>query len=164
MKGWQSKVIKENIKNILSSGILYLFTLVTVSIWDMYHGKGFEWVWLEIIDQPSLFVRLFYSAITFVTLGALLYAVNFYKLLWHIIGDWKEYKKAKSAIWGLLMVFMYFYGVPKIIDFLNFIISIFYNIFNFILYISPFFAISLLLLLVIQFIKIKYLKTEKSIS
>jgi hypothetical protein len=161
---WQKKILTENFRDIFSSGVLYLLTLVLVSIWDMYHGKSFEWVWLEVIDQPSLFVRLFYSAITFVTLGALLYAVKFYKLLWYIIRDWKEYKRAKSAIWGLLMVFMYFYGVPKIIDFLNFIISIFYNIFNFILYISPFFSISLLLLLVIQFIKIKYLKTEKSIS
>lgn len=159
---WEKRILTENIKNVLSSGILYLLTLIVVSIWDIYHGKSYTWVWLEVIDQPSIFVRLFYSAITFVTLGALLYRIKFYKLLWQIIGDWRSYKEAKSAIWGLLVLFMYFYGVPKIVDFLNFIISIIYNIFNFILYISPFFTISLIILILIQFIKIKHLKTEKN--
>lgn len=155
MKDWQNKKVLTNIRESFLSGSFYLITLILLLIWDVYQGKSFQWIWLEVIDPPSVFDRLFYSAVTFLTLGAFLYAIKFYKILWIIIGNWREYKKVKSIIWGMLMFFMYFYGVPKIVDFLNFIISIIYNIFAFVIYVSPFFATSLIILTVYKMIKTK---------
>ncbi|MBP6948760.1 MAG: hypothetical protein KBB50_01650, partial [Candidatus Pacebacteria bacterium] len=66
--------------------------------------------------------------------------------LWFVLGDWRTFKEAKALLWLLLMWFMYSWVVPKVIDLLNDIASIGYNIFNFLLYAFPAFILSVLIL------------------
>jgi len=96
-----------------------------------------------------LFERYFYSAFVFVTIGAFLFWIRFYQLLHGIVvgifGDWKLYKDIKGFIWGGLMLISYFCLIPRIVDFLNSILSFFYNVFGLLLYSLPTVAFSLVL-------------------
>lgn len=143
---WYKKALKNNTKEIFSSLPLYIITVVLLSIWHFLSGGQFTWVWIEPIEVPSVFVRIFYSALTLITIGAFLYKIRFYQFLWFVLGDWRTFKEAKALLWLLLMWFMYSWAVPKVIDLLNSVASIGYNIFNFLLYAFPAFVLSALIL------------------
>ena len=108
-------------------------------------GKTFTWTDISPIDSPSIFVRIFYSALTFVTLGRLLYLAGFYKALYRILGDWRSFKEAKAIIWVLLMAAMFFVIVPLVVDILNGILSIGYNLLALTLYAFPPVGVSMIL-------------------
>ena len=114
------------------------------------------------ISEPSLFNRVLYSALVFVTFGAFLYWVKFYQFLYHIIvkglGDRQLYRSIKGLIWGSLVLVMYFWVVPKVVAVLNIIISFFYNILNLILYLFPPLGISLIVFSIFYILFNKHLQ------
>ncbi len=151
---------KENVGEIIAST---LFSLI-ILLWCFFKGAGFETEKISSISQPSIFHRLLYSALVYVTLGAFLFWTKFYKLLYwlfvKLLGKKKLHKEVKRRIWIILIVLMYFVIVPWVVDILNGVISFFYNILNFVLYLYAPLGISLIAL-VGFFIFKKYQKTRK---
>ncbi len=142
---WYKHTLKKYGKEILSGAIFTVVCTLAFLLWIFVMGKTFTWTDISPIEQPSIFIRIFYSALTFITLGAFLYKVGFYKALYQILGDWRSFKEAKSIIWVLLMGTMFFVIVPLVVDLLNSIISIGYNVFALILYAFPPVGISLII-------------------
>jgi hypothetical protein len=134
---WHAKNLKKYSKEIFKSSILYLIIAIVLSLWYFFSGYDFNWTQISPLEAPSIFERTFYSALTFLTLGAFLYKIKFYKFLYNILGDWRSFKEAKALIWAGLLYLMFFKIVPKFFDILNSIISFGYNLFNLILYIIP---------------------------
>lgn len=142
---WYQKTLKKYGKEILTGAIFSIICALAFLLWIYGMGKTFTWTEINPIEQPSLFVRLLYSALTFVTLGRLLYVIGFYKALYQILGDWRSFKEAKAIIWVLLMGAMFFVIVPTVVDILNGILSIGYNLPALILYAFPPVGVSLIL-------------------
>lgn len=151
---WYKKVLTKSKEDIITKTMfIIVFALVTL-LWHFVLGKNFEWQEISPIPEPSIFIRYFYSALVFVIPGRFLYRTKFYKSLHfltvRILGDWKLYKDTKKFIWISLILIMYFSVVPKIIYFLNTIISIIYNLLGFVLYLSPPLGISLIIFIVVH--------------
>jgi len=145
---WYKKVLKKHKNEIVSSATFLIIFSFALLIWNFGLGRGFTWHKIEPITAPDFFNRAFYSALVFVSIGALLYALKFYKFLHFLIvrqlRNWRLYNDIKKFIWLLLILGMY--GIfSKIVDFLNNIISFFYNIFGLILYALPPLGISLII-------------------
>lgn len=145
---WYKKVIVDNKNKIISSTVFAVVFALAILLWHFALGKSFQWENISPIPKPSIFIESLYSALVFVTLGAFLYWIKFYQFLYHItvriFGDWQLYQDIKRFIWGTLILVMYFWIVPKVIELLNAIISFFFNIINLILYIFPPLGISLI--------------------
>lgn len=154
---WYKKVLKDKKDEIIVSVILAFVVLILTAIWYWWIGKGFEWQKIELISQPSLLFRLFYSALVYGTLGAFLYKIKFYKVLYWLLvvylQDMKFYKETKNYIWGSLILVMYFFIVPVAVNILNAILSIIYNLLVYCLYIFP--LLFILFILILMFIKVK---------
>ena len=145
---WYKHIFTKYRKEIISSAIVSVLFSVTLLLWHFGLGKSFVWTKIEPISAPGLFERYFYSAFVFVTLGAFLYFIRFYQFLHGIIvgifSDWRLYKDIKGFIWGGLILVSYFWVIPRIVDFLNAIISFFYNVFGLILYSLPALGVTLI--------------------
>ncbi len=142
---WYKQTLKKYGKEIISGAFFSVLFSLALLIWIFAFNKTFTWTNIEPIEQPSIFVRIFYSALTFITLGAFLYMIGFYKILYQFIGDWGLFKEAKRIIWLLLMGFMFFIVVPVVVDLLNGIISILYNLLGLIVFSFPPIGISLII-------------------
>jgi hypothetical protein len=158
---WYKKVLKENRTEIYYSATLSFVVSLGYLSWSHFQGSVFMWQSISPIEQPSIFVRVFYSALAFVVPGYLLYIAGFYKYLHKVIvmglRDKQLYRWIKALIWICLMLIMY--EVFKIIvDIMNVVISFFYNIFNLILYLSPTIGIFAILCVVLGYIFIKVRK------
>lgn len=147
---WYKDIIIKTLKKERRSFQL-IFTVVFLLfllVWNKFTGKTFSWEWIDSISVPP-YVRLFYSALVFVSLGAVLYATGFYKILYQFfvgfLGDFKTYKEVKALIWIGLIALMYFKIIPWVVDILNILVSIGYNVLNLILYIFPALGVSLIL-------------------
>jgi len=156
---WYKKALVEHKKEIVNSAIFTLIFALSLLLWNLGLGKSFVWRKIVPISAPNFFDRAFYSALVYVSVGALLYAVKFYKFLHYLIvrkmRDWKLYKETKSFIWLLLILGMY--GIfSKIVDLLNNIISFTYNAFGLILYVFPALGISLIIFILLFMINKKY--------
>ncbi|MDD5032694.1 MAG: hypothetical protein PHC85_01040 [Candidatus Pacebacteria bacterium] len=138
---WYKKVIAKNKKEIASSAAFAVVFALAILLWHFWLGKTFQWATINPIEAPSFFNRVLYSALVFVTFGAFLYWVRFYQFLYHLIvrglGDRQLYRGIKGLIWGFLILIMYFWVVPKVVELLNAIISFLYNILNLVLYLFP---------------------------
>jgi hypothetical protein len=169
---WYKRILTEKKKGIISSAIFAVMLAVAVSLWHYFSGASFEWHSISPVEAPSLLPRLFYSALVFVTLGAFLYAVGFYKFLYSffrgVTGGYRDYKTMKAYIWGLLILAMYFVIIPVVVNVLNAVISFFYNVFNFILYLFPPVGISAVLFgmgyFIIKKINVKYRRIQKNFT
>lgn len=140
---------------------LAVMVLLSVSIFQLASGEVFEWKDIAPIEAPDLWARIIYSALTYVSLGALLYHAKFYMLLSALFGrDRRGYREAKSRVWGLLMLVMFFFVVPFGVDIANNVVSFAYNIAVFLLYVSP--AVTLLFLIVIVIAVLRRLKSTES--
>jgi 4-amino-4-deoxy-L-arabinose transferase-like glycosyltransferase len=123
----------------------------------------FEWKNIAPIEAPDLWARIIYSALTYVSLGALLYYVKFYVLLSALFGrDRRGYREAKSRLWGMLMLVMFFFVVPFGVTIANSIVSFAYNMIVFSIYISP--VVTLLFLAVIILVVLHRLRLSGSKS
>ena len=139
---WYRDALEKNKKEIVKSAVFSMLSTFIFSIWYFLSKKSFEWHSISPISQPSLLAREFYSALVFVTIGAFLYyVVKLWKILYFVIveimGSRELYKFVKSLIWIFLILTMYFYIVPKVVDFLNVTISVVYNISILLLYLFP---------------------------
>jgi hypothetical protein len=150
---WYQKTLKKYGKEILSGAIFSIICTLAFLLWIYGVGKTFTWTDISPIDPPSIFVRIFYSALTFVTLGAFLYKIGFYKALYQILDDWRSFKEAKAIIWVLLMGTMFFVIVPLVVNILNGILSIGYNLFALALYAFPPVGISIVLFALYVYLK-----------
>lgn len=146
---WYKHTLTKYGKEIAYSAVLIILFSIALLIWHFGLGRSFAWTKIEPISAPGLLERGFYSAITFVTIGAFLYWIRFYQFLHGIIvgifGNWSLYKDIKGFIWGGLILVSYFWVVPKIVDILNGIISFFYNILGLVLYSLPALGIALII-------------------
>ncbi|MBX9906356.1 hypothetical protein K2X96_00485 [Patescibacteria group bacterium] len=142
---WYKKTLKKYGKEILTGAVFSIICTLAFLLWIYGMGKTFTWTDISPIDPPSIFVRIFYSALTFVTLGAFLYKIKFYQGLYRILGDWQSFKEAKAIIWVLLMGTIFFVIVPLVVDILNGILSIGYNLVALLVYAFPPVGVSVIL-------------------
>lgn len=149
---WHKKVIIKNAKEIASSAATYVILAFVLLLWHFALGIKFEWQIISPLSAPSVFVRVFYSAFTFCTIGLFLYVVKFYKVLHDIVvktlGMWELYNFIKAVLWAFLMYISYAYLVPWLFNVLNASISILFNIANLVLYALPPVGIALILSIV----------------
>lgn len=138
---WYKKAIIKNAKEIASSATTYIILALVFLLWHFALGIKFQWQSISPFSAPSIFVRVFYSAFTFCTLGLFLYAIKFYKVLHDIVvktfGMWELYNLIKAVLWVFLMYISYAYLVPLLFNILNGGISILFNVANFVLYAIP---------------------------
>ncbi len=165
---WYKKIFIKYQKEAVSSAIFFIIFSLMLLFWYFFLGKSFLWRNIEPISAPNFFERAFYSALVFISVGALLYFIRFYQFLHFLIinltGNWRWYKGIKSILWGCLILVMYFWIIPRIVDLLNYVISFFYNIFGLILYAIPPLGISLVIFIpLLVFIK-KYKLKNNAIS
>ena len=157
---WYKKVILKNAKEIMSSGATYLILALVLLLWHFALGIKFQWQNVSPLSEPSFFIRSFYSAFTFCTIGLLLYVVKFYKVLDEIVvkifGMRELYNLVKAIFWLFLMWISYAYLVPWLFKFLNAGISILFNFANLVLYVIPPVGITLVLSIVYLLVKNQY--------
>jgi hypothetical protein len=138
---WQKKILNKYKKEIIESATVSVLVTAGFSLWYYSQGKSFVWTEIDQISIPGIPSRLFYSALVFVTIGAFLLRIGFYKLIadffGRLLGDWELYHKIKHLLWSSLTCLMCFYIVPKVVGALNAIASFFYNIWFLILYLVP---------------------------
>lgn len=160
---WYNKVLLRNAKEILSSGSTYVILALVLLLWNFALGIKFQWQSISPLSAPSIFVRSFYSAFVFCTLGLFLYVIKFYKFLHDIVvkafGMWELYNLIKAVLWLFLMWISYAYLVPWLFDVLNGGISILFNVANLVLYALPPVGITLILS-IIYLLSSKKLKYE----
>jgi hypothetical protein len=157
---WHKKALVKNAKDVVSSGTTYVILALVFLLWNFALGIKFQWQSISPLSAPSIFVRVFYSAFTFCTLGLFLYVIKFYKVLHDIVvkafGMWGLYNFIKAVLWAFLMYISYAYLVPWLFNILNGGISILFNIANLALYALPPVGIALVLSIIYLLIKNKY--------
>ncbi len=120
---------------------MYVILALVLLLWNFALGIKFQWQSISPLPEPSIFVRSFYSAFVFCTLGLFLYLIRFYKVLHDIVvkafGFWELYNFIKAVVWLFLMYISYVYLVPWLFNILNTSASILFNIVNLVLYVVP---------------------------
>ena len=156
---WHKIALKKHLKDIFSSGITYVILALMFLLWRFALGYQFEWQNIEPFSPPSIFIRVFYSAFTFLTLGFILYIAHFYKVLHDILvkgmGLWGLYNGIKAIVWAFLMYISYQYIVPWLFNILNAGISVLFNMANFVLYMLPLIGISMMISVIYLLLKKK---------
>lgn len=156
---WHKKVLLKNTKEVVSSGTTYVILALVLLLWHFALGIKFEWQHIAPLSEPSVFVRTFYSAFTFCTLGLFLYVIRFYKVLHDIVvkafGMWELYNLIKAVLWLLLMYISYAYLVPWLFSVLNTSASVLFNVAGLVLYVLPPVGIALILSLLYMLIRKK---------
>ena len=146
---WHKKALLKNTKEIVGDGTTYAILALVFFLWHFALGIKFEWQHIVPLSEPSIFVRAFYSAFTFFTLGLLLYVLRFYKVLHDIVvkafGMWELYNLIKALVWLLLMYISYAYLVPWLFNILNASASLLFNAANLVLYAIPPVGIAIIL-------------------
>jgi len=159
---WYKKALLKNAKEIVSSATTYIILTFVLLLWHFALGIKFEWQSVSPLSAPSVFVRVFYSAFTFCTIGLFLYVIKFYKVLHDIVveafGMWELYNFIKAVLWAFLMYISYTYLVPWLFNFLNASMSILFNIANLVLYALPPVGIALILSIAYLLCRQKYFK------
>ena len=147
---WYKRVLEDYSRGTVVSIGLTMFCLFIMAAIQLVNGRVFEWTNITPIDTPDIWVRLLYSALTYVSIGALLYYIRFYQFLSMLYGrNRRGYRDAKGIIWSALILLMFFVIVPTGVDVLNTVISFFYNILLFLVYVSP--VILLAFLAIVRF-------------
>jgi hypothetical protein len=148
-KNWHKKVLLKNAKEIVSSATTYVILALVLLLWHFALGIKFQWQTIIPLSEPSIFIRVFYSAFTFCTVGLLLYVIRFYKVLHDIVvkafGMWELYNLIKAVLWLFLMYISYAYLVPWLFNVLNASASVLFNVANLVLYALPPVGIALIL-------------------
>lgn len=136
---WYKKILKDYSRETIISLGVALTVLLVMAIIQMVHGEAFKWKNITPLDTPDIWVRFLYSALTFATIGALLYYVRFYQLLSILFGSNRRgYRDTKKLIWTGLILLMFFVVVPAGVNVVNAIISFLYNTLVLLVYVSPF--------------------------
>lgn len=160
-ENWYKSILLKNAKEIISSATTYVILTFVLLLWHFALGIKFQWQNISPLSAPSIFVRIFYSAFTFCTLGLFLYVIKFYKVLHDIVvkifGMWGLYNTIKAILWLFLMWISYAFLVPWLFKVLNAGISVLFNIANLVLYAIPPVGIALILSIIYLIFKNKLL-------
>jgi hypothetical protein len=145
---WYENTLTKYRKELIQAGSASFVISLAYLLCMHFLGHSFVWKNISPIDQPSILVRVFYSALVFILPGRWLLDAGFYKTLYDVIArklgmKWL-YDPSKYVLWTSMIVLMYFV-VKYIVDVINAVISFFYNIFNLILYLSPSIGVFLVL-------------------
>lgn len=133
---YKAVLIRTSRKEITVVGLV-LAILIVMSVTRLFLGESFVWKDIAPISTPDLWNRIFWSALTFATLGAILYHLRFYLALsWLFGSDRGGYRQAKGLIWMVLILFNY-HIFPVVVDIMNTIISVAYNSLVFAVYSAP---------------------------
>jgi hypothetical protein len=145
---WYKKAITKYKNKIISSAMFSLSFALAILLWHFGLGQEFSWKEISPVPEPDIFDYTLYSALVYVTFGALFYKLKIYRFLYNITvrqwGDWQLFRDTKGLIWGIFILIMYFWVVPWTIKILNSILSFLYNILNLVLYLFPVIGISLI--------------------
>jgi hypothetical protein len=160
---WVRDVLIKYKKEIIQSTITSFVIALVFLLYTYFIGNIFTWHKITPIEQPSILDRYFYSAFTFSTIGAFLFFVvklwkGLYFIFVKVLGMKDLYILIKALLWFGLVLVSYFYLVPFTINVLNNVISFFFNIINFILYLSP----TLGIFLILSIIGVYFLKEIRS--
>lgn len=143
---WKRKIFKEHIKETIFSMVFSLTFALVLMIANFFFDWNFDWKKIDPIEMPQLWIRGVASFFTWFTLWNWLFNLYFYRVLYWICKlSWirySEYKKLKQKIWIWLMLLVTFVLIPLIIDILNSLISILFNIFQFLISTIPYMGIS----------------------
>jgi hypothetical protein len=132
---WQRREIKENLERYFMLALYpIIFVLVTLLINYFFDWK-LQWDVISPIEVGML-PKLFLSAISFVTIGAWLYYIKFYRGLYRSSKNYRAFKSAKKDIWTVVMIAS-FILIKVLIFLVNKIFEFFYNSINIILFVSP---------------------------
>ncbi len=157
---WYKKALSKFKKELITSAILAMIVSLLLLIAHYNFGKTFEWTNLEVLSAPTFFDRVLYSAMTYVSVGAFLYFIRVYQLIYFIfitlLGAFRLHKMFKQLLWWGLMLAMYFWIVPKTIEVVNAILSFFYNIAVYLIYLTPRFIGSFVVISMIFILFQKY--------
>ncbi len=136
---WYKNILEKKKKEITQSIIVSIVVTFAFSIWYFITGRGFEWHSINPIEVPLL-PLIFWSALVFVTSGALLFKEKFYLFLHFVfvqlLGNRELYRGVKKVIW-IFLIALTIFAVFKLVDLLNAGISFLYNISILILYLLP---------------------------
>ncbi len=156
---WSLKILKKEAKSIVLSAVAVFVFLLVFQLRGYFSGEAFTWRSIEPFSTPSIWNRNFYSACTFVTIGALLYRLQVYRFLYIILADFLDaremYKLVKGLLWIFLMWVSYHWINPAIFDALNLSASVVFNLFGLFLYLLPPVGISMIVTLVLWYITVK---------
>lgn len=145
------------------SFILVVVLIVTMTLQIVVWQETFIWIDIDPISVDWFFSRLAYSALTFVTLGSLLYRLWFYKVLYVIFGKlfgYTFYKDLKKIVRIGLIALMYFIIVPFVADILNTILTRWYNCIRYIGFITPALWVWLMLFVIIVLLHFHHKKSS----
>ena len=136
---WHKRSIKKTGREVAAGTAFSTTFVLALFLWNFALGKTFIWQTIAPVSAPPLVYEI-YSAMVFVTFGAFLYWIRFYKFLHFIfvetLGDWRTYKQVKAIIW-LLLIGLAYAAITKIVDAINSTLSVVLNLANFLLYLSP---------------------------
>lgn len=133
---WYKKSLEKNRRKTIAGTIFAVTSSLALLLWYFAFGKTFQITDFEPISTPLEYA--FYSALVFIGPGYYLrFRTKFYLNLWKAFKhDRQTHKGIKKIIW-LSMMAGIFAVVIAIVYVLNKIISFFYNVFAFILYLCP---------------------------
>lgn len=151
---WHKKAILTNVEKIVIGSLYGLICIWITILLNYFYSWNFDWTIISPIETPWFVPRIFLSALAFWLPWAFLYKIYFYKFLYDIF-SYRTFKKIKEIIWLFLMFLMYI-TIQVVVEFLNFIISLFYNLMNLLVFILPWLGISFIIVLTWSLIYIRY--------
>ena len=126
-----------------------LIILIVLSIVSLFLGRSFVWQNISPISTPDFWNRIFWSALTFITLGYGLCKTYFYRALSRLFGGNRAgYRDAKKIIW-LGLMYINYHIFTAVIDILNQVISIIFNLTMMAVYYAPILLVGLILGLIL---------------
>lgn len=162
---WHEKeiqILKWNIKIYVFCPVLFVVLSTTLILLSRYLlGRDFVSVEIMPIDVPNFSFRSL-SALTFVTSGAILYAIGFYRRLYEdsrSLGfSFTEYNQIKAVIWIFLVFGVTYRIIVWSISVINSLLSFLFNLWSGFLFYGWEILISLLITLILV---LTYLKNSK---
>lgn len=143
---WSQKILKRYLKEAWILSLFSITFVLIIIIANQFFGWSFEWKEIDIIDQPAPLIRIFYSALAYISIGAISYHIGFYywlyQIFWGFLWNYRLYKDIKKLIWTWNILIMYFIIVPWVINMLNFTISLFLNSYQIFIQSLPLLGIS----------------------
>lgn len=160
---WYEKTIYEWTKEIYIK-TLYPFLVIAVAILANWHfWWSFQWQEVDVLEP--IFSKAFYGGFAFISVWAVWYKLRLWQVLYNTIGKlfwYRFYKKVKKWLWQIFIV-LWFILLYIIFQIINWLVELWYNLFNFIIYLFPIMGIPTLLL-VIFLIWREYIKNPSVVS
>lgn len=164
---WREKLIKWHLNETLFASVFSVLFIFILIIANFFFNWNFDWKQIDPIETPPLWIRGIASLFTWFTLWSWLFHLYFYKILYWICKflwiSYFRYKKLKRQIWLWLMLLVTLVLIPIIIDLLNSIISLFFNILQFLIATKSFIGMSLSASLLIMLLYLYVTKKGASI-